>query len=74
MKKLIPLLCLVILHTPKGTELRLESRHITVFQDLHDYKGAAPGSKSVVNSGSQRFFVVETVEEIDELLEKCGED
>lgn len=72
---LLSLICVLVLHTPGGTELHFDTRHVAVWQPLpKDYTGAAPGSKTVVNANGQRFFVVETVAEIEEQRDRCGEE
>lgn len=73
----IPLsVCVLVLHTPAGTELRIESRHITVFQPVPKTAEGhiASGSRTVVHTGGQKFAVTETTEEINEQLDRCGED
>lgn len=73
---ILPLACLLILHSPSGTELRFESQHVSVYQPLP--KGSeghvAPGVKTLIHTGGQKFGVVETVEQIDAMLESCGQD
>lgn len=68
--------CVLTLHTPAGTQLLLESRHITVFQPLPktSEQHVAAGTKTIVHTGGQKFGVTESVDDINALLEQCGED
>lgn len=76
MRRLVLIPCLLVLHTPAGTELHIESKHVNVFQPLAKSaeQHVAPGTKTIVHTGGAKFGVTETTEEIDTMLENCGED
>ena len=72
----IPILCLVVFHSPDGKELIFDSRHIAavrpvegaIRQHLH------PNTNAVIYASTQTFGVVETVDEVEKQLRECTED
>lgn len=74
--RLLSLGCVIILHTPGGTELHVATQGMTVWQPLpqSSEKNVAPGVKAIIDSGGKRYGVIETVQDIDEARDRCGEE
>ena len=64
--------CLAIFHSPDDRELRIESQHI---QAVRPADGAqqqlSPGTKAIIYVGSQKFGVVESAPEIEQIIRDC---
>ena len=64
--------CLAVFHTPDNRELRVETQHI---QAVRPADGAqqhlAPGTNSIIYVGSQKFGVVESASEIEQIIRDC---
>ena len=72
MKRLAPLLCLVVFHSPDGRELRIETQHIAIVRPADAVQqNVAPGTKSILYVGSQKLGVVESIDEIGTLMRDC---
>lgn len=73
----IPLACIIVLHSPDGSQLRVETRNLTAVRavPLGFKEQIAPGTKTIVYSaGAQKFGVIETPEEIAAMIEEeCGQ-
>lgn len=77
MKRWLPIACIILLHSPDGSELRVESRNLTAVRVLpHNFKEqVAPGTKTIVYStGAQKFGVLETPEEIGNMIAGCSNE
>ena len=71
-KVIIAALCLIILHSPDNRELRIETQHISVVRPSDAaQQSLAPGTKSVLYVGGQKFGVVETPNEIEAIIRDC---
>ena len=70
------LFCLVVFHSPDGKDLLIDSRHIAavrpvegaIRQHLH------PNTRAIIYASTQTFGVVETVDEVNQALNACGEE
>jgi len=64
--------CLAVFHTPDNRELRVETQHI---QAVRPADGAqqhlAPGTNAIIYVGSQKFGVVESASEIEQIIRDC---
>jgi len=66
------LLCLAIFHSPEGRELRIETQHIAAVRPADAVQqNVAPGTKSILYVGSQKFGVIESLAEIDTIIKDC---
>jgi hypothetical protein len=71
-KWFIPLSCLIILHSPDGRELRLETAHIAAVRPADAaQQSLAPGTKAIIYVGSQKFGVMESPNQIDSVVKDC---
>ena len=72
MRPWLPVCCLIILHSPDEREMRIESTHIDILRPADVVQQhVAPGTKTIIYVGGQRFGVVESDEEIDTLIKDC---
>lgn len=72
MRYLFPLVCLIIVHTPDGKELRLAVEHVSAIrpaEGLHEH--VAKGTNSIVFSGGKGYGVIETPAEVAKQLDHC---
>jgi hypothetical protein len=70
--RVISVLCLAIFHSPDGRELRIESQHIAAVRPADAaQQSLAPGTKSVLYVGGQKFGVVESPVEVDGIVKDC---
>ena len=68
----LPLLCLVIFHSPDNRELRVESQHIAAVRPADAaQQSLAPGTRAILYVGGQKFGVVESPIEIDAIIKDC---
>lgn len=75
MKKLIPLLCLAVFHSPDGKELRIESKHIVAIRSTENVKGhVAPGTNTIIYTPGQTFGITENLLETIEVISECVDD
>lgn len=69
--------CIIVLHSPDGSELRFEARNLTAVRAVPpNYKEhLAPGTKTIIyGTGGNKFGVIETPEEISTIVEEeCGQ-
>ena len=66
------ILCLVVFHSPDNRELRIETQHIAAVRPADAaQQSLAPGTKSVLYVGGQKFGVVETPNEIEAIIRDC---
>ena len=64
--------CLIVLHSPEGSEVDFDTRHISAFRSSASMaEHLAKGTKSVIFVGGKGFAVTETVEEISEKINNC---
>lgn len=72
----IPLSCLMILHSPDGAELHVESKQIFALRgltkDLAEH--VAAGTKTILYVSGQKFGVKETSEEIELMISNCEDN
>jgi len=72
MKRLAPLLCLAVFHSPDGRELRIETQHIAIVRPADAVQqNVAPGTKSILYVGSQKLGVVESSDEVSTIMKDC---
>ena len=72
MKRLAPLLCLAVFHSPDGRELRIETQHIAIVRPADAVQqNVAPGTKSILYVGGQKLGVVESPDETAVILRDC---
>jgi hypothetical protein len=64
---------LVLLHSPDGSDILVDTRHITVVRPT-DSKHVAEGSHSVVYTIDENFAVREDETEIILKIEACGKE
>ena len=71
-KLFFPFSCLIILHSPDNRELRLETSHIAAVRPADAaQQSLAPGTKSVIYIGGQKFGVLESPGQIDSIIKDC---
>jgi len=64
--------CLAIFHSPDNRELRVETQHIQAVRPADAaQQHLAPGTNAIVYVGSQKFGVVESAAEIDQIIKDC---
>ena len=64
--------CLAIFHSPDNRELRVETQHIQAVRPADAaQQHLAPGTNAIVYVGSQKFGVVESASEIDQIIKDC---
>ena len=70
---LVPwLTCMAIFHSPEGRELRVETAHIAAVRPSDAAQAQlAPGTKSILYVGSQKFGIIETPVEVDTIIKDC---
>jgi hypothetical protein len=67
--------CLAIFHSPDNRELRLETQHIQAVRPADAaQQHLAPGTGAIIYVGSQKFGVVESAAEIDQIIKDCITD
>jgi hypothetical protein len=67
----LPLLCLIIVHRPDGTEMAIDTRQIgaiEVVQTRHQY---AHGTKTLVHIIGEKIAVYEEPHEVEYLIKTC---
>lgn len=66
--------CLIVLHSPDGGTLQIESNSIYAVRDASGAvaEHLAKGTHTVLYVGSKVFGVTETPEQIAELTERCS--
>ena len=65
-------LCLAIFHSPDNRELRVETQHIAAVRPADAaQQHLAPGTNAIVYVGSQKFGVIESASEIDQIIKDC---
>ena len=70
-----PLSCLAIFHSPDGTEIRIETRHIVAVRPADAVKQhLASGTNALIYTSTQTFGVIETVSEVKMLEDECVAD
>jgi hypothetical protein len=68
----IAVTCLAIFHSPDNRELRIESQHIAAVRPADAaQQHLAPGTKAIIYVGSQKFGVVESAVEIEQIIRDC---
>jgi len=64
--------CLAIFHSPDNRELRVETQHIQAVRPADAaQQNLAPGTGAIIYVGSQKFGVVESAAEIDQIIKDC---
>jgi len=64
--------CLAIFHSPDNRELRVETQHIQAVRPADAaQQHLAPGTNAIVYVGSQKFGVIESASEIDQIIKDC---
>ena len=64
--------CLAIFHSPDNRELRVETQHVQAVRPADAaQQHLAPGTNAIVYVGSQKFGVVESAAEIDQIIKDC---
>ena len=64
--------CLAIFHSPDNRELRVETQHIHAVRPADAaQQNLAPGTGAIIYVGSQKFGVVESAAEIDQIIKDC---
>jgi hypothetical protein len=64
--------CLAIFHSPDDRELRVETQHIQAVRPADAaQQHLAPGTNAIVYVGSQKFGVIESAPEIDQIIKDC---
>ena len=64
--------CLAIFHSPDNSELRVETQHIQAVRPADAaQQNLAPGTGAIIYVGSQKFGVVESAAEIDQIIKDC---
>ena len=64
--------CLAIFHSPDNRELRVETQHIQAVRPADAaQQHLAPGTGAIIYVGSQKFGVVESAAEIDQIIKDC---
>jgi hypothetical protein len=64
--------CLAIFHSPDNRELRIETQHIQAVRPADAaQQHLAPGTAAIVYVGGQKFGVVETTAEIEQIVRDC---
>ena len=64
--------CLAIFHSPDNRELRVETQHIQAVRPADAaQQNLAPGTSAIIYVGSQKFGVVESAAEIDQIIKDC---
>jgi hypothetical protein len=66
------LLCLIVLHTPDGEEIAIDTRQILMLRPAYAIQGhLAPGSKTLVYVSGQKVAVKEEPHEVEYLTKIC---
>jgi hypothetical protein len=74
-KALLPLLCLVIFHSPDGREIRIDTLHVTAIRPAEAVKQhLAEGTRTIIYASGQNFGVIEPVAEVDLMMKNCIEE
>jgi hypothetical protein len=74
MRRFAPLLCLAIFHAPDGTELTIDTS-ITAIRGVEKAgTHVAPGTRSLIYAGGEKFGVRETQEQVRMILKTCKEN
>jgi hypothetical protein len=69
---IIIIACMAVFHSPEGRELRIETQHLQVVRPADAAQGQlAPGTKSILYVGSQKFGIVETPSQVVEIIRDC---
>ena len=64
--------CLAIFHSPDNRELRVETQHIQAVRPADAaQQHLAPGTSAIIYVGGQKFGVVESASEIDQIIKDC---
>ena len=64
--------CLAIFHSPDNRELRVETQHIQAVRPADAaQQHLAPGTNAIIYVGSQKFGIVESAPEIDQIIKDC---
>ena len=72
MKTWLPLLCLIVLHTPDGEEIAIDTRQILMLRPTtHIKEHFAPGSRTLVYVSGQKVTVRENPHEVEYLTKIC---
>ena len=68
----VTLTCLAVFHSPDNRELRVETQHIQAVRPADAVQQhVAPGTAAIIYVGSQKFGVVESASEIEQLIRDC---
>ena len=73
MKTLLPLIfCLIVLHTPDGEEIAIDTRQILMLRPTHHIREHfAPGSRTLLYMSGQKVVVTEAPHEVEYLTKIC---
>jgi hypothetical protein len=73
MKTLLPLIiCLIVLHTPDGEEIAIDTRQILMLRPTsHIKEHFAPKTKTLIYMTAQRVGVQEMPHEVEYLIKVC---
>ena len=64
--------CLAIFHSPDNRELRVETQHIQAVRPADAaQQHVAPGTNAIIYVGSQKFGIVESASEIEQIIRDC---
>jgi hypothetical protein len=65
-------LCLIILHTPDGEEIAVDTRQILMLRPtVHIREHFAPGTKTLLYLTAQKIGVTEEPHEVEYLIKIC---
>ena len=70
------LFCLVVLHSPDGKDLLIDSRHIAAVRPVESSlaRHLHPNTRTIIYASTQTFGVIETTDEVNEALKECGDE
>jgi hypothetical protein len=72
MRFIVPLCCLIILHTPDGEEIAVDTRQILMLRPTIGIREhLAPGSKTLIYVSGQKIAVKEMPHEVEYLTKIC---
>ena len=64
--------CLAVFHTPDNRELRIETQHLQAVRPADAaQQHLAPGTAAILYVGGQKFGVIETTAEIEQIIRDC---
>ena len=66
-------MCLLVLHAPDGSELTVQSEHISAVRPAAEFTHLAKGTNAMLYIAGEKFAIHETLTQVEALIGSCKE-